>query len=150
MVGAVAGDDRAAGLRRRLPHDLDRVLVRVGTAEREEHATAVEPGEFEQALGERRTGLRTPGVRDETELLGLVANCGDDARVLVPEVAAFGQAAAVEHAATVFEVQPGAGATRDRRCVPMLLGAPAVEHGVSFGSQDRVVVFPGRRGPIIA
>ncbi len=137
MIRAIARDDDTVWLAHGLPHDLHRVLVRVGAAQREEHAASLEAGEPEQALGEFRAWTGTPGVGHETEPLGLGADRGDHAGMLVTEIAALGEAAHVEHAAAVLQVQPGARAARDRRCVPLRLGAPAMQHGVSLGRGHR-------------
>jgi hypothetical protein len=65
-------------------------------------------------------------------LLGLRTNGGYDAWVLMAEVAALGEAAHVEDAPAVLEMQPRAGTTDHRRRVPVRLRAPAVQDQVSL------------------
>ena len=60
VIGAVAGDDHTARPVGGLTHDLDRMLVRIGAAEREEHTAAVEAGEGEQFVGELGTRVERP------------------------------------------------------------------------------------------
>ena len=96
VVRAVAGDDHAPRLAAGLANDLHGVLVGIGAAEREEHAAALESGQLQQALGQLGAGPCSPGIRDEAELFGLRTDRGHDARVLVAEVAALGEAAHVE------------------------------------------------------
>jgi hypothetical protein len=108
------------------------VLVGVGTAQREEDTAALESTQFEQARCEIGARFCSPGVRDEAQLFGLRADRRDDARMLVSEIAALREAAHVEHAAPVLEVQPGAGATHDGRRVPGGLRAPAVQDGIAL------------------
>ena len=56
----------------------------------------------------------------------------DQARMLVTQVAALGEAAHVEDRAAVLEVQACAGAADHRRRVPLRLHAPAVQDRVAF------------------
>ena len=61
------------------------------------------------------------------------ADRGDDARMLVAEVAALGEAAHVEDAAAVVCMKPRARAADDRRRGPVGLPAPAVQNGFALG-----------------
>ena len=58
----------------------------------------------------------------------------DEARMLMTEVAALGQAAHVEDAAAVGQIEMCASPTGDGRCVPLRLHAPAVQYGIALGA----------------
>ena len=133
VIGPVARDDTAARLAGRLPCELHRVLVRVGAAEREEHAAAGESGFLEQQLGELRARLRAPCAGDEAKLLRLLADRRDDLGMLMAEIAALGEAAHVQDGTTVGGVNPRALAADDGRGGPVGLPAPAVQNGIVFG-----------------
>src|SRR5215213_6138956 len=121
MIGAVARDDDPAWLAKGLPHDLHRVFVGIGTAQRKKYAPALEPGNVQQAFGKLCSRSRAPGIRDETHTLGLSTNSGDDAWMLMTEIAA------------VVELQVGARSANDGGCVPGGLCAPAVQHRIALG-----------------
>jgi hypothetical protein len=62
--------------------------------------------------------------------------------VLVPEIAAFGEAAHVEHAAPVRKVQVGAFAAHDARRIPLRLHAPTVQDRFPLAAHgDPAVIF---------
>ena len=72
------------------------MLVGIRAAEGEEHPPAGEAGALQQQLGELRARLGAPGAGDEAQPLGLRADRRDDARMLVTEIAALGEAAHIE------------------------------------------------------
>jgi len=131
-----AGQPSIAALAERLAHDLHGVLVGIGATEREEHAAALEPGELQQPLGQLRARPGAPGIGHEAQPLRLRADRGDDARVLVAEVAALGEAAHVEDRAAILEVQARAGAADHGRRVPLRLHAPAVQDRQALAAHD--------------
>jgi len=133
VIGAVARDDPAARLAGGRPRELDGVLIGIGAAQGEEHAPAAEARAFEEERREPRARLRTPGARDETELLGLSADCGNHARVLMAEIAAFGETRHVEDRAAIGREEPRPLTPHDGRGIPLVLHAPTVEHRLSLG-----------------
>ncbi len=139
VIGAVARDNEAPPLARRLARDAHRVLIRIGTAQREENETALETGEFEQPLGERLARNRPPVAGDKAELLGLRADCRDEPRMLVAQVAAFDQAAHVEQFAPTLEQEPRAAPADDGGRIPVGGHAPAVQYGIALGSHGGIV-----------
>ena len=134
VIRTLTRDDRAARPPARQPRDAHGVFIRIGSAEREEHTATLETGEFEQLPRQLGTRRSTPGVGDEAQPLGLGANRGDEARMLMTEVAALGQAAHVEDAAAVGQIEMCASPTGDGRCVPLRLHAPAVQYGIALGA----------------
>ncbi len=136
VVGPVARHDQAARPTPRLSHDLGRVLVRIGAARSEEHAPALETGQLEKPPRERHAWFGAPGVGDEAEPLGLLADRGDQARVLVPEIAALREAGEVENLAAVLEDELCAPTAHDGGRGPVGLHAPAVQHHVAFAERQ--------------
>ncbi len=94
------------------------------------------PDSSSSRSGERGARLGAPGVGDEAEPLGLLADRGDQARMLVTEVAALGEAAQVENLAAVLEMQLRAPTADDGRRGPVGLHAPAVQHHVAFAERQ--------------
>src|SRR5690348_12479924 len=132
MVGAVSGDDPAHVFPAGLARKLDRVLIGVGAPERKEYPPSLEAGLSEQLSGQARAWLGAPGAGHEAELLRLGSNRLDDERMLMAEVAALGEAAHVEDAASIRREQACAGTTRDGRRVPVQLNTPRVQDRVAL------------------
>ncbi len=106
VVAAVAADELLAP--GDLARDLERVLVGLGAAEREEDLGEAGAGHGEEALGEARS-WRVHGVRRrEAELVGLALDGLDDAAVAVADVDLVAERAEVEPAAAVGGGEPGA------------------------------------------
>src|SRR4249919_1198400 len=143
VVRAVARDHRAARPARRLARDLHRVLVGIGAAEGEVHPPAREPRPLQQRLRQLRARLRSPRIGDEAQTFGLRADRLDQARMLVPQVAALGEAAEVEDLAAVGQMQARTASTDDRRRVPVGLDRPAVQHAVALGDRHPLSTLPG-------
>ena len=139
MIRTIAGDHPAVRVTTRLARKLDGVLVGIGATEREEHPSAFESGSLEQHFRQPGTRFGAPAGGHETELVGLRPYRRHHPRVLVPEIAALGEAAHVEDALAVRGVQPCAFPADDGRRVPVALAAPAVHHGVAFGEFSRFV-----------
>ena len=96
-------------------------------------AAAGESRFLEQQLGELRARLRAPRAGDEAQLLRLLADRGDDLRMLMTEIAALGEAAHVQDGTAVGGVNPRARAPHNSRGGPVGLSAPAVQDGIAFG-----------------
>ena len=116
MVGAIARHDPALRPAARLPREFYRVLVGIRAAQGEEHPAALKSGELQQLRGQCRARLRAPGRVHETQGLRLFLNGANHARMLMPEVHAFGQAAHIEEAVSrlIPECAP---------CPPTMVGA---------------------------
>ena len=91
------------------------------------------PDSSSSRRGERGARLGSPGAGDETKALGLVADRGNEPRMLVTQVAALGEAAQIEDLAAVRELELCAAPTNDGGRGPVGLHAPAVQDHVAFG-----------------
>ena len=137
VVRAVARNDDATWLAQSLPHDLDGMFVRIGAADREEHASACEARTSSSRRSASSARGRAPqALVTKQSCSGLRADRGDDARMLVAEVAALGEAAHVENRAAVLEVQVSAGAADHGRGIPLRLRTPAVQDRTALGDHD--------------
>ena len=125
VVAAVARDDLVpAG---RPARELDRVLVRLGAAVREERHREVARGHLGEQAREGRARLGRHGRADRAQLVGLLLDRGDDLRVLVADrdVDELGGEVEVPLPLVIPEVAalgPGDGERVDR-----VLDAPRVE-----------------------
>ncbi len=125
VVAAVARDDLVAA---RVPAgELDRVLVRLGAAVREERHAEVARRHFRQELPEAGARLGRHRRPDRRELLRLVLDRLDDLRVRVADrdVDELRGEVEVRLAVVVVEVAPFRALDRDR--VDRVLDAPGVE-----------------------
>ena len=136
VVGAVAdGDLVAAGEH---PRDLDRVLVRLGAAVREEERVDVagrELGELRSEPGARLGGHERVGVGERGGLLG---DGLDDALVAVADVRAHQLAVEVEVALALGCPEPAALGARHGDRIDLCLGRP-LEDRVALGELDDLV-----------
>ena len=79
-----------------------------------------------------RARLRAPGRSHETQALGLCADGGDDVRMLVTQIAAFGQTAHIQVLAPRVVTQACALAADNGWGPPFGLHAPTVQHAVAL------------------
>ena len=125
VVGAVARDDLvAAG-----DHagELDRVLVRLGAAVREERDREIAGRHLGQHPAELRARLVRHRRPDRAELVGLILDRLDDLRVLVPDVDVDELRREVEVALAVVVPEVTALGAGDRDRVDRALHRPRVE-----------------------
>jgi hypothetical protein len=114
------------------PRDLERVLVSVGTAEREEHFSLEEawPRHREQTLRELDL-RRVDGIGcTDAQLIGLTLDRLDDALVPVPGVNLVAQRAEVEPTAAVGGREPRALAACDLERLGGALRSPREEERI--------------------
>ncbi len=125
VVAAIARDDLvAAGVP---AGELDRVLVRLGAAVREERHREVARRHLGQQLAEARARLRRHRRPDRRELVGLVLDRLDDLRVRVADRDVHELRGEVEVAVPVVVPEVAALGALDRDRVDRVLDAPRVE-----------------------
>ena len=140
VVAAVARDDLVAA---RVPaRELDRVLVRLGAAVREERHREVAGRHLGDQARERRARLGRHRRPDRAELVGLLLDRGDEPRVLVADrdVDELRREVEVALAVVVPEVAPLRARDRDR--VERVLHRPGVEDVALRFFDDRALPTP--------
>jgi len=91
VVRALARDHRAPRQVAGQAGDLDRVLVGIGTPQREEHAPALQARDGKQFLGQLGADLRAPLVGDEAQRLCLLLYRRHQPGMLMAQQAALGE-----------------------------------------------------------
>jgi hypothetical protein len=133
VVRAVAREDLVAAGRR--PRELDRVLVRLGAAEREEHLVHVAGQQLGELAAEPGPGLAGHERADVRKLLGLPRDRPDDAPVRMPDIDAHQLGVEVEEPLALGRPEVDALGAPDRDRGGGALRLPVVE-GVPLRERD--------------